>query len=93
MFHEPARRLGTEENANTQDERWNECRSELEAPCDVAGVFDDDVGAESQENAWNYCQMCVSGKLKLAVYKPATTQSCQNITSAPRMRWGAISAE
>lgn len=25
--------------------------------------------------------------------KPATTQSCQNMTSAPRMRAGAISAE
>lgn len=49
MFHEPARRLGAEEDADGEDEGGNERRSELEAPCNVTGIFDNDIGTESEE--------------------------------------------
>ena len=50
VFHEPARRFGAEENADGEDEGWDERRSELKAPCDVAGILDNDVGAETEED-------------------------------------------
>ena len=50
MLHEPTRRLRTKEDTNCQDERWNEGRSELEAPRDASGVLNNNVGAESQED-------------------------------------------
>jgi hypothetical protein len=50
MFHEPTRRLGTEEDADGEDEGRNECRSELEAPCDGTGILDNNVGAEAEED-------------------------------------------
>jgi len=50
MFHEPARRFWTEEDADSEDEGRDERRSELEAPCDLAGILDNNVGAEAEEN-------------------------------------------
>lgn len=51
MLHQPTGRLGAEKDTNTQKERGDECRAELQAPGDVAGVFNDDVGAEAEEDA------------------------------------------
>lgn len=50
VLHEPTRRLGAEPNTQTEEERWNECRAELETPGDIAGVHDDAVGRETQED-------------------------------------------
>ena len=54
MFHEPTRRFGAEVDAGGEDERGNECGSELEAPGDVASVFDDYVGAETEEDTYEF---------------------------------------
>lgn len=58
MFHKPARRLGAEEDADGENEGWNKRGTELEAPCDVASILDNDVGAEAQEDTWVF----VSGR-------------------------------
>ena len=50
VLHEPARRLGAEEDTDEEDKGGDECRPELEAPGDATGVFDDDVCAETQED-------------------------------------------
>jgi hypothetical protein len=50
MFHQPTGRLGAEKDTEEKDEGRNEGGTELETPRDVAGVFDNDVGAETQEN-------------------------------------------
>ena len=47
MLHEPAGGLGTKEDTTHEDEGWDECRTELEAPGDGTNVFDNDVGAEA----------------------------------------------
>lgn len=49
--------LWAEEDANTQDEGWNERRTQLESPRNITSVFDDDIGAEAQENANNNPQL------------------------------------
>lgn len=50
VLHEPTGRLGAEEDADAEDEGGDEGGSQLETPCDVAGVLDDDVGAETEED-------------------------------------------
>ena len=50
MLHKPARRLGTEEDANGKDEGWNECGAELKTPGDIFHILDNNVGSEAQEN-------------------------------------------
>lgn len=50
MFHEPTRRLRTKEDANAEDEGGDEGRTELQTPGDATSVFDNDVGAEAQED-------------------------------------------
>lgn len=50
MLHKPARRLWAEEYANGEDERWDECGTELETPSDIFYVFDNNVGSKTQEN-------------------------------------------
>jgi hypothetical protein len=52
VFHEPSRRLGTEEDAEHEDKGRDERRAKLQAPCDVARVLDDDVGREAEEDAY-----------------------------------------
>lgn len=49
MLHEPTRRLWTEPDSSSQNEGWNKSGSKLETPGDWTGVFDDDIGAESEE--------------------------------------------
>jgi hypothetical protein len=53
VLHEPTGRFRAEEDTDCQNERWNEGRSKLKAPCDRSGVFDDHVGAEAQEDTSN----------------------------------------
>lgn len=50
ILHEPSRRLRAEENADSEDERWDERRAKLETPSNATGVLDYDIGAETQEN-------------------------------------------
>lgn len=50
MLHEPTRRLGTKEDANAEDERGDEGGTELQAPGDATSVFDNNIGAEAQED-------------------------------------------
>lgn len=50
MLHEPAGGLGTEEDPKGEDEGWDTCRAELKSPSDGARVFDNDIGAEAQED-------------------------------------------
>lgn len=50
MLHEPTRGLGAKEDPNEEDEGWDEGRTELETPSDGTNVFDNDVGAEAQED-------------------------------------------
>lgn len=54
MLHEPARRLGTKEDTNAEDEGWDERWTELETPRYVASVFNNDIGAEAQEDTCGY---------------------------------------
>lgn len=51
MLHQPTRRLGAEKDTNTEEERGDKGRAELQAPGDSTGVLDDDVGAEAEEDA------------------------------------------
>lgn len=94
LFHEPTRRLGAEEDSQSQEEGGNERRTQLETPGNVTRVLDDDVGGESQEDS---CRASISircaGRRGDWENLPTTTQSCQNMTRAPRIRAGAISAE
>lgn len=53
MFHEPTRRLWTEENANHEKEGGDEGRAKLQTPSDVASVLDDNIGGKSEENTCN----------------------------------------
>jgi hypothetical protein len=50
VLHEPARRLGAEEDADREDEGGNERGAELQAPCDLGNVLDNDIGAEPEED-------------------------------------------
>lgn len=50
VLHEPTRRLGTEPDTATEDERGDEGGTKLQTPGDGASVFDDDIGTESQED-------------------------------------------
>lgn len=50
VFHEPTGRLRTEEDADAEDEGGDEGRAELETPGDPAGIFDDYIGRETEEN-------------------------------------------
>jgi hypothetical protein len=43
--------LGTEEDTNTEDEGWDERRAQLQPPGDTTSVLDDDIGAETEEDA------------------------------------------
>lgn len=93
VLHEPAGRLGTEPNTAAEDEGRDEGRAKLETPGDSRDVLDNDVGAEAQEYTCggllaDISTLALIGECSL----PATTQSCQNMTRAPRMRAGAISA-
>ena len=92
VLHEPTRALGAEEDTTTEDEGWDERGTELETPSDAASVFDNDVGAEAQEDTWGRLSANGSGRV-VRSNTPATTHSCQNMTRAPRIRAGAISAE
>jgi hypothetical protein len=53
VLHEPTGRLGAEEDTGAENEGGNEGGAQLETPCDVAGVLDDDVGAETEEDTYN----------------------------------------
>jgi len=53
VLHEPTRRFWAEEDADSENERWNEGRSELKAPCDASGILDNNVGTEAQEDTRN----------------------------------------
>ena len=92
VLHQPARGLGTEKDTQKKDEGWDERRTKLETPGNAADVFDNDIRAEAQEDT---CQQQSDSAIGRAMREwiPATTQSCQNMTRAPRMRAGAISAE
>lgn len=52
VLHKPAWGLGAEEDAHTKDERWNKGGSELKTPGEATRVFDNDIGAEPQENTF-----------------------------------------
>ena len=52
MLHEPSRRFGAEENADTEDEGGDEGRTELKAPGNITSVFHNDVGAEAEKDTW-----------------------------------------
>lgn len=95
VLHEPARGLGAEVDTNGENKRRDKGRTELETPTDITGVFDNDVGGQAQEDTWGRGGN-ISDDTPRAMKRgdlPATTQSCQNMTSAPRIRAGAISAE
>jgi hypothetical protein len=49
VLHEPTGRLGTEKDAEHEDEGRNEGGAELKTPCDSSSVFYDNVGAEAEE--------------------------------------------
>lgn len=51
VLHEPTGRLWAEVDSDCKEQRWDEGRSELKTPSDVANIFDDDVGAETKEYA------------------------------------------
>lgn len=51
MLHQPTRRLGAEKDTNTEEKRRDKGGAELQAPGDSAGVLDNDVGAEAEEDA------------------------------------------
>lgn len=51
MLHEPTGRLWAEVDSDSKEQRWDEGRSELKTPSDVTNIFDDDVGAETKEDA------------------------------------------
>ena len=51
VLHEPSGRFGSEPNSEHEDEGGDEGGSELETPGNVSGVLDDDVGAETKEDA------------------------------------------
>ena len=53
MFHQPTRRLGTEPDSTHENEGGNESGTELKTPRYRASVFDNDIGAEAQEDAYN----------------------------------------
>lgn len=52
VLHEPTGRLGAEVDADAEDEGGDEGGAELETPGNVTGVFDDDVGAEAEEDSY-----------------------------------------
>lgn len=52
MLHEPTWGFGAKEDAEAEDEGGNEGRTELQTPGDATGVFNNDIGAETQENTW-----------------------------------------
>ncbi len=92
VLHEPTRGLGTKPDTTAEDEGWDEGWTELKTPSDTTSVFDNDVGGEAQEDTCRPPLANVSGRATRSS-SPATTQSCQNMTRAPRIRAGAISAE
>lgn len=51
VLHEPTRRLRTEIDTETENEGRDERRTELKTPGDSAGIHDDAVGGETQEDA------------------------------------------
>lgn len=50
VFHQPTRGLRGEPNATHEDESGKEGRAELQSPGDSGNVFEDDIGAEAQED-------------------------------------------
>ena len=92
MLHKPTRRLGTEKDTTAQDEGWDERRTKLETPSNATDVLNNDIGTKAQEDAWEQ-QSESTIERAIRGWIPATTQSCQNMTRAPRIRAGAISAE
>lgn len=50
VLHEPTRRLRAEPDTETENERWDECRTELKTPGDGAGSHDDAVRRETQKD-------------------------------------------
>lgn len=50
VLHQPTRRFGTEVDADGEEEGRDEGRAEFETPGDVANIFDDDIGAETEKD-------------------------------------------
>ena len=62
MLHEPTRGFGTEPDTKHEDKGWDERRTELETPGDSTSAFDNDVGAEAQEDTCGRKLVNVSGR-------------------------------
>ena len=61
MLHEPTRGFGTVPDTKHEDKGWDERRTELETPRDSTSAFDNDVGAEAQEDTCGRKLVNVSG--------------------------------
>ena len=91
MLHKPTGGFRTEEYADSEQKSRYKCGTKFKTPSDIADILDNNVCTEAKKDAFDFY---------LAVYTmkeleslPITTQSCQNMTRAPRIRAGAISAE
>lgn len=52
VLHQPTGRFGAEVNADGEEEGGDEGRAEFKTPRDVADIFDDYIGAETEEDTW-----------------------------------------
>jgi hypothetical protein len=90
MLHEPTRRFRAEVDAGGKDEGRNEGRAKFKAPRNLANILKNDIGAKAEEDTFGVISQDFQQKKGNL---PTVTQSCQNMTRAPRIRAGAISAE
>lgn len=96
MLHEPARGLGTEEDTTEEDEGWNERRAELKAPCDSTSVFDNDVGAETEEDTCRGPSANVgqeSQATKLTCHDPELPEHDKSTSNSVRGHLGRVDGD
>jgi hypothetical protein len=62
MLHQPPRRLWAEIDADHENERGEEGRTQLKAPCNLGNIFQDDVRSETEEDTY-YIEISVCVRL------------------------------